>query len=82
MQILLRAFLILLILLAAVVIAVILYKRTRTLRGAHFICPHCASVNTPARLILSLSPARADSRLLQCAACGRFGYMQPVWDIS
>lgn len=82
MQILLRAVLILLIVTAAVVIAVILYKRTRTLHGAHFVCPRCGSLNTPTRLFLSLSPARADSRLLQCVACGRFGYMPPVWDVS
>lgn len=82
MQILLRACLILLILIAIAVGAIILYKRARPLRGAHFICPHCGSVNTPGRFMRAVSPARADDRLLQCASCGRFGYMQPVWDVS
>mgnify|MGYP000009805146 FL=1 len=81
MQILLRAFLMVLILIAIIVVSIILYKRWRPLRNAHFICPHCGSITTPGRIILAISPARADNHLLQCGSCGRFGYMQPVWDV-
>lgn len=71
MQILLRAFLILLILTIAAALFIVLYKRMRPVRNAHFICPNCGAVTMP---------ARAGNRLLQCPACGKFSYMSPVWD--
>ena len=44
MQILLRAFLILLILTIAAALFIVLYKRMRPVRNAHFICPNCGAV--------------------------------------
>lgn len=80
MPVLLRALLILVVLSSAIVMMICLYRRARPLRGAHFICPHCASVHMPGRLIVAISPARKDSRLLQCPVCKKAGYMEPVWD--
>lgn len=74
MQILLRAFLILLILTIAAALFIVLYKRMRPVRNAHFICPNCGAVTMPGKW------ARAGNRLLQCPACGKFSYMSPVWD--
>ena len=78
MQILLRAFLILLILTIAAALFIVLYKRMRPVRNAHFICPNCGAVTMPGKWARAL--ARAGNRLLQCPACGKFSYMSPVWD--
>lgn len=49
MQILLRAFLILLILTIAAALFIVLYKRMRPVRNAHFICPNCGAVTMPGK---------------------------------
>ncbi|HIT54356.1 MAG TPA: hypothetical protein IAD07_10515 [Candidatus Fimivicinus intestinavium] len=82
MQLLLRAFAPILLLAALVIASIILYKRWRPYRNAHFICPHCGSVIAPGRLSVALSPGRTESRFLLCTACGKFGYMIPVWDFK
>ncbi len=79
MQILLRAFLILLILTIAAALFIVLYKRMRPVRNAHFICPNCGAVTMPGKWARALAPARAGNRLLQCPACGKFSYMSPVF---
>mgnify|MGYP000494275072 FL=1 len=59
MQILLRAFLILLILTIAAALFIVLYKRMRPVRNAHFICPNCGAVTMPGKWARALAPARA-----------------------
>lgn len=80
MQILLRAFLILLVLTIAAALFIVLYKRMRPVRNAHFICPNCGAVTMPGKWARALAPTRAGNRLLQCPACGKFSYMSPIWD--
>lgn len=80
MQILLRAFLILLILTIAAALFIVLYKRMRPVRNAHFICPNCGAGNNARQMGAGARAARAGNRLLQCPACGKFSYMSPVWD--
>lgn len=80
MQILLRALLIVVILIIIIAVLINLYLRARPLRDAHFICPYCGNIATPGLFALSISPVRANSHLLQCDSCKRFGYMLPVWD--
>ncbi len=80
MQLLLRTLLPIFILAAIVVASILLYKRWRPYRNAHFICPYCGGVTAPGRIAVALSPGRLESRLLPCTKCGKLGYMIPVWD--
>ena len=75
MQILLRAFLILLILTIAAALFIVLYKRMRPVRNAHFICPNCGA----GAMGLPCEEGRSRSIFWQrwiAAWCS----MSPVWD--
>lgn len=80
MQILLRAFLILLILTIAAALFIVLYKRMRPGAQCAFYLPKLRRGNNARQMGAGARAARAGNRLLQCPACGKFSYMSPVWD--
>lgn len=80
MQILLRAFLILLILTIAAALFIVLYKRMRPVRNAHFICPNCGAGNNARQM--GAGRSRPPGRAIACcnappavnsATCPLFG---------
>ena len=72
MQILLRAFLILLILTIAAALFIVLYKRMRPVRNAHFICPNCGAVTMPGKWARAIACCNAPPAV-NSATCPLFG---------